>query len=163
MFGSLWQHFTPDTKSEQEEEALAPDALAILEREASVASDALSTLSARLRQQCEAAEAKPVPSTQFALPHEQLQYLQLLEKRSECPIMPDREAFLEAQRAARDMAALEALRSTQQELFAQASHGMVGMGAVRTSCAFIFRSMSWMELPCRCERGSFMLVLPGPS
>jgi hypothetical protein len=132
MFGSLWQHFTPDTKSEQEEEALAPDALAILEREASVASDALSTLSARLRQQCEAAEAKPVPSTQFALPHEQLQYLQLLEKRSECPIMPDREAFLEAQRAARDMAALEALRSTQQELFVCAGlawDGRHGRGA----------------------------------
>ena len=113
-----------------EPEIAALDALAVLESEASVASDALATFSATLRQQSESADARPIQSMQFALPHQELQYLQLLEQRSEKPVMPGKAVFAEAQRAARDIAALEALRSTQQEMFAQARAGPSAEGVV---------------------------------
>ena len=94
MLGSLWQRISTGSSEVEVAPPAAPepDALAILEDEASVASEALGIFSATLRQMGDSAEAKPVQTMQFALPHQELQYLQLLEQRSEQlgtgPVMP---------------------------------------------------------------------------
>ncbi|KAL1524341.1 hypothetical protein AB1Y20_019239 [Prymnesium parvum] len=118
---SRWSDAEPTPPTAAPDEPLPTTAalLGSLEEEAAAASRALTAFSAALRARCDAAPHAVQPQ-HLSLPTHELQYLQLMDSRGQTPALSTPEQHHDAQRAARDLAAFDALRGTQQEIFAAA-------------------------------------------